>query len=301
LGPRESWTQSEGGTARSVVRLKTVGTEEGSVLGRLEVEGRATVRFEGVRYDPVQRFVARARVPGSSALYTLEATVGNTGDSALPVVLATGSASVRQVLSPGVTGVKLKLPVANLGDGRDVTLAAEEALGGRLTVARASARRAYGINLLPHGAFEEVADGAPLAWQAATISKDAQAAIATAEGGRGGGRCLKVTCTEATGGDFGAVLAWPGIAPSDVDRTFRMSCWVKTDAASDAGLQVTSADWSWWKNTERLRDRKEWTETALEFVLPAGQDLTHVRLHMHAVRAGAELLVDDVALVELPR
>jgi len=125
-------------------------------------------------------------------------------------------------------------------------------------------------------------------------------AAKTLPNGRNGGRCLKVTCTAATGGDFGAMLAWPGITPSKVDRKFQMSCWVKTGATSVAGLQVASADWRWYKNTERLKNRADWTETSLEFVLPAGQDLTHVRLHMCAEKIGSELLVDDVSLIELP-
>jgi len=41
-------------------------------------------------------------------------------------------------------------------------------------------------------------------------------------------------------------------------------------------------------------------ETALDFVLPAGQDLTHVRLHMSAAAEGATIRVDDVSLIELP-
>jgi hypothetical protein len=79
-----------------------------------------------------------------------------------------------------------------------------------------------------------------------------------------------------------------------------VSCWVRTDADSVAGLQVTSENWQWWKNTERLRGKAEWAETALEFVLPADTDLSHVRLHMCTSKTGAELFADDVSLVELP-
>ncbi len=67
-----------------------------------------------------------------------------------------------------------------------------------------------------------------------------------------------------------------------------------------AGLQVASRSWRWWKNTPRLGDRAEWAEAALELVLPAGENLTHVRLHTNAKQTGAELFVDDVSLVELP-
>jgi len=144
-----------------------------------------------------------------------------------------------------------------------------------------------------------VAGDRPVGWREASITKRAKDRLDAVPGGRTGKWCLKVTCTQATGGDFGAMLAWPGIEPSEVERKFRMSCWVKTDARSVAGLQVTSRNWRWWKNTARLRDCGDWTETSLDFVLPAGENLTHVRLHMNATETGAELFVDDVSLVEL--
>jgi len=161
-------------------------------------------------------------------------------------------------------------------------------------------RKGETLRLLPNASFEQADSGQPAGWRACTITKQAMCVISSAPGGHSGERCLKVTCIDATGGDFGAMLSWPGVAPSDVERKFRMSCWVKTDATSVAGLQVTSANWRWWKNTARLRDRADWTETALEFVLPAGENITHVRLHMNAKKTGAELYVDDVSLVELP-
>ncbi len=94
-------------------------------------------------------------------------------------------------------------------------------------------------------------------------------------------------------------MAWPGVRAQDFERRFRMSCWVRTGAESRAGLQVTSRNWRRWKNTERLTGKAEWTETALEFVLPPGENITHVRLHMSSTRTGAKLYVDAVSLVEL--
>jgi hypothetical protein len=203
------------------------------------------------------------------------------------------------VLAPRQRAAQLTLPAANLGGGQELTITAEECFGGQLVVESTSVNRVFGVNLLPDPSFDDAQDGVPVGWRAGTISQNAQAEIVSTDGGHGGGKCLKVTCTDATGGDFGAMLTWPGIAPSDADRRFRMSCWVKTDATSVAGLQVTSQDWKWWKNTERLREAREWTETAFEFVLPAGENLTNVRLHMNAQKTGAELYVDDVSLVEV--
>ncbi len=79
-----------------------------------------------------------------------------------------------------------------------------------------------------------------------------------------------------------------------------MSLRVKTSPGDAAGLQVTSADWSFWKNTDRLSTSGAWQLAETEFVLPAGENLTHLRLHCRAGQVGAVLVVDDVQLVELP-
>ena len=282
------------------VWMKATKRARGPAPARLNVEGQKPARFKLTRYDQVLRLVARAKVGGPVVHREVQATVGNTGDGRLPVVVSVGAASVRRVLGPRQQDAEIVLLPAGLGRGQELVIMADEAFGGRLSIRAASARRVYGVNLLPHGSFEEVARNKPVGWRAGTITKQAKCAICRAPGGRLGDRCLKVTCIDATGGDFGAMLSWPGVAASEVDRKFRMGCWVKTDATSVAGLQVTSANWRWWKNTARLRDRKDWTETAIEFVLPAGENIAHVRLHMSAKQTGAELFVDDVQLVELP-
>jgi len=120
----------------------------------------------------------------------------------------------------------LGLSPVGLGSGRELVIMADEAFGGQLIIQHASARRAYGVNLLPNGSFEETAHGKPVGWRAVSISKGARAKIASEPGGRTGKWCVKVTCTKATDSDLGAIVAWPGVAPSEVDRKFRMSCWV---------------------------------------------------------------------------
>jgi len=289
----EKWSQGAG------PYVKTKGDAGGATLPPLALSEGRQVPFETQRYDWVQRLVAQAAVPGPVGHCAVRLTGANSGDGKLPVALIAGAASVRRVLARGAQDVDLTLPAVSLGGDTKLLVTADEAFGGHLRVRRAAAERVYGVNLLPNESLSDAPDGVPAGWRAATISQNAQAEIASADGGRNGGKCLKVTCTDATGGDFGTVLAWPGIPPSGADRTFRMSCWVKTDATSVAGLQVTSQDWGWWKNTDRLRDAKEWTETALEFTLPAGENLTNVRLHMNAQKTGAALFVDDVRLVEV--
>ncbi len=267
----------------------------------LELENGERVRFKWTWYEPVQRIEARAAIPGPAVHREIRLAADNEGDAALPLVVSAGATAFRRVLAPGARGETIALGPLPLGEGCPLRILADEALGGRLRLREASASRAYGVNLLPNPSFEEVSAGSPAGWRAATITKQAQCRIESARGGRTGERCLKVVCTDATGGDFGAMLSWPGIPAADVERKFRMSCWVKTDPTSVAGLQVTSSNWRWWKNTPRLPNRREWTETALEFTLPAGVDLTHVRLHMSAKKTGAVIYVDDVSLMELRR
>ena len=291
VGGKEKWEQ------RGTPFVKGTGLAE--KIGPLHVAGQPPSLFDVTRHDWVQHLIAEAPIPSGNGHYEVKITISNTGDGRLPVTIKTGGSVLGQTLAPGQREADLVLPAVSLGGGRSLEVSANCSLGGRLVLHRADVKRAYGVNLLPNGSFEERADGVPVGWRAVTITRDAQAAIASAEGGRQGGRCLKVTCTDATGGDFGGMLDWPRIPPSEIDRTFRMSCWVKTDATSVAGLQVTSSDWQWNKNTKRLGNCEDWRETALEFVLPSGQDLTHVRLQMNAERTGAELFVDDVSLVEM--
>jgi len=293
LRGRDTWTHG----AQPFVAAS--GDAPSIALGRLETPGHEPQAFDIQRYDWVQQTVARARVMGPVGHYQVELVVTNRGDGALPVSLRVGSESVRRTLEAGEGEAALTLAAACIGQDRAVTVSADESLGGQLVIRRATAQRAYGVNLLPNGSFEDVAGDRPVGWREASITKRAKDRLDAVPGGRTGKWCLKVTCTQATGGDFGAMLAWPGIEPSEVERKFRMSCWVKTDARSVAGLQVTSRNWRWWKNTARLRDCGDWTETSLDFVLPAGENLTHVRLHMNATETGAELFVDDVSLVEL--
>ncbi|NOZ23529.1 MAG: DUF4962 domain-containing protein [Planctomycetes bacterium] len=293
LGQENRWTQTAGSW------VSAFAGEDVPAPKPLEMDGQPPVPFTVTRCDGVQRIIAQARVPGVAAHYEAQVIVGNVGKGRLPVSLTAGPSTVQQTLAPMQQEARLVLPAVNLGGGKELVVAADEATGGQVAVRQATVRRAYGVNLLPNGSFEQVEDGKPVDWRAVSITKKAQARIESRPGGRNGGRCAKVTCTEATGGTFGAMLTWPGVQPSEIDRMFRMSCWVKTDATSAAGLQVTSADWKWYKITKKLKGQADWAETSLEFVLPAGENITHARLHMDAEKTGAELFVDDVSLVEL--
>jgi hypothetical protein len=66
------------------------------------------------------------------------------------------------------------------------------------------------------------------------------------------------------------------------------------------GAQVTDRTWKFHQTTERISDCERWTESASTFTLPAGEDLTHLRLHMRAKTEGAIMYADDVTLAELP-
>ncbi len=283
-----AWEQPAG----PLVQTPPVSDEPAPVA--LQVEGQAAAPFSLARRPWVQRRTLTAAPAGGPQLYGIEARVDNTGDG--PLALSLAGSSWRQVVPGGQRGVALTVPVAAYGAGRPVTLVADESLSGRLVLSAATARRAYGVNLLPNASFEEGAAG----WRAGTIDRGAECTITAVRGGRTGASCLEVTCTKATGGDFGAYLTWPGVPATDVDRRFRLACWVRADAASEAAVQVCSANWQFWQNTPRRGNRADWTESAVEFVLPKGVDLTHLRLHMTAKQVDAKLTVDEVSLVELP-
>jgi len=109
----------------------------------------------------------------------------------------------------------------------------------------------------------------------------------------------KIRCPAATGGDFGVALAWPGVRPAPYDRRFRRAGRVRGDHDSVAGVQVTSDDWVFCQTTPRIGSPDKWVRSEYEFVLPAGENLGHPRLHMSARKTGAVLYVDSVSLVEL--
>jgi hypothetical protein len=296
FGGEDHWTQPAGDGLRP-----SDGGTTPLPLPVLTVAGQPPVPFAVTSYPRVQRLLAHAAVAAVGGHGELKLTLGNGGAAPLPVSVSSGSMPFAQAVVPPRAEQTLVVPAADLAAGRDLAVAADEAGGGQLVKLEAAVRRVYGVNLIPDPGLEEAKAGRPVSWQATSISDGARCTLAVAPGGRNGGHCVKVTCTEApAAATFGGILQWPGITPVPVARRFRMSCWVRTDADSVAGLQVTSGNWQWWKNTERLRDKAEWTEAALDVVLPANTDLTHVRLHMATSRTGAELFVDDISLVELP-
>jgi hypothetical protein len=295
LGTPERWTQPATGDG---LRCSSEAAGPGHAV--LTFAGQPPVPFVVTPYPRVQRLVARAALPGLGGHCELSLMLRNGGEAPLPVSVSSGSTAFLQATIPPGQEQALTIAAADFAEGRELAVAADEAAGGQLSKIEASARRVYGLNLIPDPGLEEAGAGKPTCWLATSISDNARCTLAIVPGGRNGGHCAKITCTEATpNGTFGGFLQWPGIAPAKADRRFRMSCWVRTDADSVAGLQVTSRNWQWWKNTERLRDKADWTETALDFVLPAGTDLSHVRLHMATTKTDAELFADDISLVEL--
>jgi hypothetical protein len=295
LGSRDRWTQPGSGDGLR-------GADAAARLAKafLRIADQPELPFTVTAYPRTQRLVAHAALAATGGHCELKLTLENGGEAPLPVSVSSGSLPFAQAVIPARQTQTLVVPAADLAEGRDLAVVADEAVGGQLLRLEATARRVYGVNLLPDPGFDQVKDGGPAHWQATSISASAQCTLAIVPGGRNGGTCIKVTCTEATGGTFGGILQWTGVAPAKVDRRFRMSCWVRSAPDSVAGLQVTSGGWQWWRNTERLRDQADWAETALEFVLPANTDLSNVRLHMCASKTGTELFADDVCLVELP-
>ncbi|MBI2301863.1 MAG: DUF4962 domain-containing protein [Armatimonadetes bacterium] len=263
----------------------------------VDVEGQASRRLRRTDYPRTQRseLTAEAEVPAGTYSLTLRASARSWPCAAS---LALGAARARAVFAPDQPA-ELAIPAASLAGVAAIRLGIDHGSGGDLAVSSLVLRRVFGVNLLPNGSFEELAGGAPEGWTAGSITNNASCSIESAPGGRTGERCVKVTCTRA-GGDYGVYLNWPGVPPADVARKFRLSCWVKSGADAEAAIQVTSREWTFWKNTPRLRNRAEWHESSAEFELPPGTDLTHLRLHLHADQVGAELFVDDASLVELP-
>ncbi|NOY82919.1 MAG: DUF4962 domain-containing protein [Kiritimatiellaeota bacterium] len=258
----------------------------------------APAAFIRTDYPRVEQVGYRARFPGTSGIWRVGVRVAGAGGGRGTVLLRAGTATAVADLAAGEERT-LVLPACSL-DFRTPVTVTRAAAGGTLEVVSAFARRVRGVNLLSNPSFEEVADGAPEGWRASTITGNAECRIEIAPGGASGRRCIKVICTAATGGDFGAVLRWPGVRPAPYDRRFRLSCRVRTDPDAVAGIQVTSRDWVFCQTTRKIGSPDKWTETAREFILPAGEDLTNVRLHMSTKRTGAVLYADEARLTELP-
>ena len=183
------------------------------------------------------------------------------GDRSCMVGGALGTEQAYIEVEPG-KAERIILPACSVDEGSELVLSIDAARGGIPEIISAQLKRVYGVNFIRRGSFEVLQDGLPVGLRPGTITKNAACKIESASGGRTGERCLKVICTKATGGDFGVIFTWSGIPAVSVDRRFRISCWVKTDAASVVGLQVASRDWRFWKNTPRLQSKGEWAEAA---------------------------------------
>ncbi|NLF17172.1 MAG: hypothetical protein GX595_07935, partial [Lentisphaerae bacterium] len=296
LGTPEAWQQHADGP-----ELRWQPGPEPLREAALALDAQAQRPFTIGRLPRLQQVTARADAPAFDGHAALDLTLANHGQGPLPISVRGGRTPALSRVLPGGAEETLHLPAVDLAGGAELVVTADESGAGRLGRLDATARPVTGVNLLPTALLENPANPATRTWQATSISGSARGEVAVLPDGREGRPCLKVTCIDpGTNGTFGAILRWPGLQPARRDRHFRMSCWVRTPPDAVAGLQVTSRDWSWWKNTERLGDRPAWTETALEFTLPAGTDLTHVRLHMTSQRPGAELFAADMALIELP-
>ncbi len=222
--------------------------------------------------------------------------------SARPCSLALSAADDEARLTLQVDGgwQELRTPLFSLPSAGTVTVTVDGSLGGACEVAWVRAQRVYERSLLPNPSFAEAEpDGAPRLWTPGTITNDARCTAEAFSRGRTDDRCLKITCTKA-GGDFGANLRWPGVAPVTYERRFRLGVWVRNGPDSTVGVQVTDRTWKFHQTTNRISDCGEWTESASAFTLPAGEDLTHLRLHMRAEREGVVMYADDVTLVEIP-
>jgi len=264
----------------------------------LDVTGVQTAPFKVSRYARVGCTEYTAQFPGEPGIWRVAFEVAAARGGPYPVTLQAGTASVHCEIA-GTWTRTVEIPACSLDCGDRVMLRCDRGADAALDIVSAGAERVYEVNLLPNSSFEDTSDDGPLGCRAGSITKNARCRIESVPGGSSGRRCIKVVCTEATGGDFGVNLTWPGVKPVAYDRRFRLSCQVRADARSMAGIQVTSSNWRFTQTTDRLTSVSQWTETAREFTLPAGENLTHARLHMSAQRIGAELFADDVRLVEL--
>ena len=294
-----------GGNYLSVGGTRLAMPTDGAVLSEqmasesveLAVDGGESVSLPAEAFPLVRRVRYSGDVAASGhheVTVRAKATNGPVG-----LTLAAGGTETRWALEPGAEWQELTAQLVELASGGRMSLTVDGSLGGTCEVEGLRARRVYGRDLLVNGGYEEAdANGKPRSWQAGSITNGATCEAESVDGGRDGGACLKITCTKA-GGDFGVSARWPGVAPVDHDRRFRFGLWVKNGPDSDVGIQVTDQTWHFFKNTERLTGCAEWTESVAEFVLPAGEDLTNVRLHMRAETEGAVMYADDAHLIEL--
>ncbi len=273
--------------------------------GPFYVPGAPVARFARQEYPRVNQVRLAAPFPGTPGIWALHLEVraagaGTSQDRRLAATAGNASVSA-EFADPGEQ--VLEIPAVSLDPGTPVAVALTGPGAAAVRGVRGMARRIWGRNLLPNASFETVVDGRPAGWRPTTITRGAQCRIAAEKPGPGGPDGIAVECTAATGGDFGVILDWPGVLPVPYARRFRLACRVRTDPhdpKAKAGVQATSADWTFCRTTRRIRAPHKWTETALEFELPAGVDLAHLRLHMTASKVGAVLRVDRVALTELP-
>ncbi|HJN14984.1 MAG TPA: DUF4962 domain-containing protein, partial [Armatimonadota bacterium] len=305
-GGRARASFAAGGTMLEVggtrLAMPTTGevTTPSAPASRLVLEDGTTIEMPVEVFPLVGRARYSARYDGPTGHHELVVRARRSRAKPCPITVGAGKTESRWTPENSDDWQEHVTPLMDIATGARIGLTLDSTEGGNCEVESVTVRRAYGRNLLPNASFEDISpSGAVLGWRAGTITNDAQSTLESAEDGRDGSRCARITCTKA-GGDFGAYVGWPGVSPVDYDRRFRVGVWVRNDAESSVGIQITDVSWQFHQTTNKIADNAEWTETSREFTLPAGEDLTNLRLHMHAEREGAVMRVDDAYLVELP-
>ncbi len=151
-------------------------------------------------------------------------------------------------------------------------------------------------NLLANPGFEEVAGGKPVGWTDLRIYSGAGAdevRVASARGGRGGGRCLEIQSDKVS--DCGIAM------PVRLERgtRYRLSGWIKTDGVRPARGPGAMMNVHGGSVTRGVRDTTDWTEVSVEFEAErSGPSIIHCLFGGYGGARGRAFW-DDVALVAI--
>ena len=160
---------------------------------------------------------------------------------------------------------------------------------------------AGGRELVSNASAEELKGGLPVGytWNGTAAKMEALAKVEIVADAHTGSNAICVTRLNE-GGKYSFYPPFDKIAPSDIPRYYRISVWMKGEAAGSLVAQIQCADSKWGKAYDSLFDvYAGWKQYSLPIQVNPRDDVAHLRINFMDALVGDKLFMDDFSMREI--